>query len=88
MRCEDAAKMIGHTKKGWVCGKSRFGEAGGRACGERRRDCFTAVSLDFCTTHQNSAACRLELEGRVATGSCADCGGVVVSYSYCPFCSY
>lgn len=24
---------------------------------------FTAVSLDFCTTHQNSAACRLTLGG-------------------------
>lgn len=34
-------------------------EGGGwGACRERRRECLTAVSLDFCSTHQNSAACR------------------------------
>lgn len=37
---------------------------GGGVFGERRGDLFTAVSLDFCTTHQNSAACRQELWGR------------------------
>lgn len=35
----------------------------------RRRECFTAVSLDFCTTHQNSAACRQEEQGGRADAS-------------------
>lgn len=30
---------------------------------EEGEPCFTAVSLDFCTTHQNSAACRQQLGG-------------------------
>lgn len=37
---------------------------GGGSCRERRRECFTAVSLHFCTTHQNSAACTPQPGGR------------------------
>lgn len=47
---------------------------GGCSCRERRRECFTAVSLDFCTTHQNSAACRQELGGRAVTRSVLSVG--------------
>lgn len=68
----------------WPGGRSRAGaampvvehevvrvgkEGGGAACRERRRERFTAVSLDFCTTYQNSAACRQALGGRAATRS-------------------
>lgn len=52
--------------------KRRAGEKAGEAEGvggacreiEAEGPRFTAVSLDFCTTHQNSAACRLKLGGR------------------------
>ncbi|TNN72462.1 Neuronal tyrosine-phosphorylated phosphoinositide-3-kinase adapter 1 [Liparis tanakae] len=54
----DAVHVIGQAGGGG--GTSGAGDGEG---GERGRERFTAVSLDFCTTHQNSAACRQELGG-------------------------
>lgn len=56
---EDGVGRVGGLKHG----------RGGGAGGQRRRECFTAVSLYFCTTHQNSAACRQELGGRADSRS-------------------
>lgn len=51
--------------------KAGEAEGVGGACREIEAEGprFTAVSLDFCTTHQNSAACRLKLGGRAAIRS-------------------
>lgn len=71
VRREDVAQVIGQSGGGG--GSKHTGGRvlgwGGRegGCRERRRECFTAVSLDFCSTHQNSAACRQELGGRALT---------------------
>lgn len=59
---------------GWRRGVEGWRGGGGWCFGGACREVeaegprFTAVSLDFCTTHQNSAACRQKLGGRPVLG--------------------
>lgn len=64
------ARVEERGRRGGRDGGGGGGEGGG-ACREIEAEGprFTAVSLDFCTTHQISAACRLKLRGRAVIRS-------------------
>lgn len=82
--CHDEERGCGTDD--WPGGGMRRRDQMEKVLGGWGGECFTAVSLDFCTTHQNSAACRQELGGRADTRSVQECRTASSYYYYPSFC--